>query len=95
MLHSTTTLTLCNCEKIGNMIGVIAGHNGCSAHRVGFSCSRTFGCVAHGPRLTSTCACTSTLGRTLAGSNGRIQCSRGRLGTFGGNASPCLCPGMG
>lgn len=95
VLGSTITSTLCKIENKGNIVLIAAGHKRSSGLGMATGCRCNVDDRFHGPRFTSTCACTGDLGATLTLSKLGAHCRPGRLSTFGGGACPCRCPGIG
>lgn len=94
LLGSTTTATLCNGEKTGNILIVAAGEKRANKLGVGFDTGINFRRTAHLPGFMSTCGCTGLCGRTLIGSKKSPLCSGRTLSTCHAKDGSLLCPGI-
>lgn len=95
ILGSTTTATVCNTRKTGNMMLIAAGHNHIRGTGVSFGARRAVSSPAHLPRFMNSTSCLDLCGRTLHGSNRKPRFSSRLVTRCHGGSSPSLCPGAG
>lgn len=75
ILGSTSTATVCNSQKTGNMIVIAAGRTRRKRARVGFSCDCNVRRATGACSVLGTSRCTTLRGRVHAGTKSR--CSLG------------------